>query len=92
MILLLTYTMYGNARCDYSIIYMIKVITIGLYIKVIVQPCSQERVASYGSDNYKWLIWKFHCKTFNVGRLFMQLTVKKQHAPLEDERKYIELK
>jgi hypothetical protein len=42
--------------------------------------------------NYKWLVWKFHCKTLNVGRLFMQLKVKKQHAPLEDRRKYIELK
>jgi len=28
----LIYTMYGNARCDDNIIYMIKVITIGLYI------------------------------------------------------------
>jgi hypothetical protein len=77
MILLLIYTMYGNARCDDNIIYMMKVITIGLYIKVIVQPCSQERVASYGNENYKWLVWKFHCKIFNVGRLFMQLKVKK---------------
>jgi hypothetical protein len=42
--------MYGNARCDDNIIYMIKVITIGIYIKVIVQPCSQKRVASYGSE------------------------------------------
>jgi hypothetical protein len=32
MILFLTHTMYGNVRCDDNIIYMIKVITIGLYI------------------------------------------------------------
>ncbi len=78
MIFLSTYTMYGNARCDDNIIYMIKVITIGLYIKVIVQPCSQERVASYGDENYKWVVWKFHCKSFNVGRLFVHLKVKKK--------------
>jgi hypothetical protein len=91
MILLLTYTMYGNARWDDNIIYMSKVITVGLYIKVIVQPCNQEKVASSNCENYKWLVWKFHHKTFNFGRL-LQLKVKKQHAPLEDRRKYIELK
>jgi hypothetical protein len=69
--------MYGNARWDDNIIYMSKVITVGLYIKVIVQPCNQEKVASSNCENYKWLVWKFHHKTFNFGRLFHAIESEK---------------
>ncbi len=75
-ILFLFYIVHGNARNGDNIIYMIRVIIIHLHAKFIIWPCSQERVVSYGGENYKWLVWKLHCKTSNVVKLLMQLKVK----------------
>ncbi len=54
-ILLLFYTIYGNARSGDNIIDMTREIITNLHAKVIIWPCSQKGVASYGSEIFKWL-------------------------------------
>jgi hypothetical protein len=85
-IFLLFYTIYGNARSGDKIIYMTREIITNLHAKVIIWPCSQEGVASYGSENFKWLTFG-SCIVRHpmLGNFWCNWKWNKHHAPSKEE-------